>query len=96
MVVPSRSKTYQQIVAPFDGMVAQRSCQHDKALFRVGPCQCRREICDRLNAIEEQIANMMPTTIPDCSVQLSSAEISVGSVPDELGERLVDNELAWL
>jgi hypothetical protein len=57
VVVPSRSKTYQPIVAPFDGMVGQRNCQHDEVLFQVGPCQCRREICDRLNAIGEQIAN---------------------------------------
>ena len=46
--------------------------------------------------IEEQITNMVPTTIQDCLVQLRLLKCCWASVRDELDEKLVDNMPAGL
>jgi len=46
--------------------------------------------------IEEQITNMVPTTIQDCLVQLRLLKCRWASVRDELEEKLADNMPAGL
>jgi hypothetical protein len=53
-------------------------------------------ICDRLNEIEEQIANIVPTTLQDCLAQLRLLKYRWACVPDELDEKPVDDMLAGL
>jgi hypothetical protein len=53
-------------------------------------------ICDRLNEIEKQIANIVPTTLQDCLAQLRLLKYRRACVPDELDEKPVDDMLAGL
>jgi hypothetical protein len=51
-------------------------------------------IFDRLDEVEERIANMVPNSIGDCLIQLRLLKVRWTSEPDELDDRLVDNLLA--
>ena len=51
-------------------------------------------IFDRLDEVEERIANMVPTTIGDCLIQLRLLKVRWACEPDELDDRLVANLLA--
>jgi hypothetical protein len=51
-------------------------------------------IFDRLDEVEERIANMVPTTVQDCLAQIRLLKARWDCEPGELDDRLVDNLLA--
>jgi hypothetical protein len=51
-------------------------------------------IFDRLDEVEERIANMIPTTIRDCLIQLRLLKVRWACEPSELDDRLLANLLA--
>jgi hypothetical protein len=73
---------------------AQKEAAGEFDLYWARMEEFRALIMPRFNEIEEQIADMVPTTIGDVLIQLRLLNARWPCEPDELDDRLVANLLA--
>jgi hypothetical protein len=63
-------------------------------LYKAREAELLTPLFDRIEEVEEQIANMVPTTIGDVLVQLRLLSARLAAEPVELDDKLVANLLA--